>query len=68
MFLIHGSRAVLRSMKCGGKQLGDSGGTAWLEELVDRRGHYRASVALANKMDRIAWSMVVNGTEYRTST
>jgi len=64
-FLIHGSRAVLRSMKKGGKPLGDGGRTTWLTELVERRGHNRASVALANKMARSAWAMVASGAEYR---
>lgn len=63
-FLIHGSRAVLRSMKKGRKPLGDDARTTWLAELVERRGHNRASVALANKMARAAWAMVVKETEY----
>lgn len=64
-FLIHGSRAVLRSMKSGRKPLGDGAKTDWLTDLVERRGHNRASVALANKMARAAWTMVVTGAEYR---
>jgi transposase len=63
--LIHGARAALRSMKLGKKPLGEGHAHDWLTELVERRGHNRASVALANKMARIAWSMVVHGTEYR---
>ena len=63
--LIHGARAVLRSIKMGKKPLGDGHAHDWLVKLVERRGHNCASVALANKMARIAWSMVVHGTEYR---
>jgi transposase len=64
-FLLHGSRAVLRSVKRGGRPLGDGATTAWLVELMERRGHNRASVALANKMARTAWAMAVKGTEYQ---
>jgi transposase len=63
--LIHGARAVLRSMKMGYTPLGDGGMTAWLQGLLDRRGYNRACVALANKMARIAWTMLAKGTEYR---
>lgn len=62
--LIHGGRAVLRSMKMDRAPLGDGARNAWLVSLVDRRGHNRASVALANRTARIAWSMLAHGTEY----
>ena len=64
-FLIHGARAVLRSMKMGRAPLGQGGRTDWLAQILERRGYNRASVALANKMARIAWSMLSKGTEYR---
>lgn len=62
--LIHGARAVLRSMKMGRAPLGDTAQAAWLAELVERRGHNRASVALANKTARVVWSMMARGTQY----
>ena len=56
--LIHGARAVLyRTLQA--RQ------SAWLVELAARRGKNRASVALANKTARIAWSMLAQGTEYK---
>lgn len=63
--LIHGARAVLRAMKYGKSPFGDGATTKWLMQLVERRGFNRASVALANKMARIAWSMLAKGTEFQ---
>jgi len=62
--LIHGGRAVLRTLKMNREPLGDGARHAWLVNLLDRRGSNRASVALANRTARIAWSMLVHGTEY----
>lgn len=64
-FLIHGARAVLRSMRMGKTPLGEGRRTKWITEVADRCGPNRASVALANKMARIAWSMMAHGTEYK---
>ena len=36
----------------------------WVCQLVARRGHNKATVALANKMARIAWAMTVHKTDY----
>ena len=63
--IIHGARAVLRAMKIGRAPLGDGMRADWLARLMDRRGYNRASVALANKMARTAWSMISQGTEYQ---
>lgn len=65
--LIHGARAVLRSMKKGGVLLGDGSQAVWLAQLSERRGINRASVALANKTARVVWSMIAHGTEYRAA-
>lgn len=62
--LIHGARAVIRSMKLGGIPLASGARNDWLVELMERRGQNRASVALANKTARIVWSMLAHGTEY----
>jgi transposase len=63
--LIHGARAVLRAMKLQRAPLNATSENAWLIKLVERRGHNRACVALANKMARIAWSMLARGEDYR---
>ncbi len=65
--LVHGARAVLRSMKMGHSPFGDGRTTAWLKELLDRRGYNRTCVALANKMARIAWCMMARGTEFKAA-
>ena len=41
-------------------------GTAeWLKKLLDRKSARLASVALANKMARIAWSVLTRGEVYQ---
>jgi transposase len=61
--LVHGARAVLSSL--ASRRTPQAKQNAWLAELVERRGKNRASVALANKTARIAWSMLAQGTEYK---
>jgi transposase len=61
--LIHGARAVLYWLAT--RRTPQARQNAWLTELVARRGSNRASVALANKTARIAWSMLAQGTEYK---
>jgi len=61
--LVHGARAVMSALITG--RTPQARQNAWLAELVARRGKNRASVALANKTARIAWSMLSQGTEYR---
>ena len=61
--LIHGARAVLRSLVMG--KLAEGKQQKWLAELIIRRGAKRACVGLANKTARIAWSLLVHGTEYK---
>ena len=59
--LIHGARAVLRSLAMG--RMPES--SKWLTELVARRGTKRACVGLANKTARVVWTLMAKGTEYR---
>lgn len=61
--LISGARAVLASFSRGRKPLKEK--TQWLEDIYIRRGHNIACVALANKMARIAWSLITHQTSYR---
>jgi transposase len=37
----------------------------WLKELIERNGHSRAAIALANKNVKTAWAMVTRGEEYQ---
>ena len=60
--LIHGGRALISSASFKG---GTQAQNHWLTSLTERRGTKRASVALANKIARIAWSMLAQGTAYR---
>jgi len=56
--LIHGARAVIyhiqRRLKAG-----QSGGNPWVEQLLQRCHPNEVAVALANKMARIAWVLLV---------
>lgn len=61
--LIHGARAVLRSLNAG--RTSGYRQSQWLIDLVKRRGKNRACVALANKTARVAWNVLAKGTEYQ---
>jgi hypothetical protein len=39
--------------------------TEWLLQLLQRRPRKLAAVALANKMARTAWAMMISGEAYR---
>ena len=54
--LIHGARAVIEHRKQKPK---------WLEQMLVRRPMNVVIVALANKMARTAWALVVHGREYQ---
>jgi len=41
--------------------------TRWLQALVARRGKQKATVALANKIARIAWVVLTREETYRAS-
>jgi len=57
---IHGARAVLRYSE--GKQDRFS---RWAQAVLERRGHNKACVAVANKIARMAWVIMAKGDAYR---
>ena len=59
--LIQGAWSVLRYAKQSDDRLSN-----WAEKVIERRGKHKAVVAIANKLARITWSMLVNKTEYKT--
>lgn len=60
--LIHGARAVIYRVKDASSRR-----ALWLKQLIERRGINRATVALANKMARIAWALLACGEVYRAA-
>jgi transposase len=58
--LVVGALSVIRRAK----QVGYTR-RAWLAELMARRPAKVAAIALANKIARIAWALMVKGTCYR---
>lgn len=59
MLLIHCARAVIFSAKRKGVQEG------WVHELVKRRNHNIAAVALANKIARTVWALWAHDRGFR---
>jgi transposase len=51
--LIHGARAALRTSTTKTDRT-----SRWVQALMARRGHNRATVALANKNARVAWALL----------
>ena len=61
--LVVGATAVIQHVRRGGRS------SPWLTELLKRKSPKLAAVALANKMARIAWKLMVTGDNYaKTST
>ena len=54
--LIHGARSVLRKVADKTDKT-----SLWLQQLIERRGHNKAAVALANKTARIAYALLSTG-------
>jgi transposase len=65
MLLTHGARAVLHAAKA--KKHPDRL-RAWALDLERRRGHNRATIALANKLARIAWAVWHHDRNFETQT
>ena len=60
---IHGARAVLRHSANKTDRF-----SLWAQALLERRGHNKACVAVANKMARMAWVIMAKGETYRAVT
>ena len=58
--LVHGARSVVNHAHKKDDEL-----NRWICQLVARKGKNKATVALANKMARIAWAMTVHQTDYQ---
>lgn len=58
--LVLGATAAIQHAKPGSRNA-----SAWLLSLLQRRPRKLAAVALANKMARIVWAMMMSGEEYR---
>lgn len=58
--LVHGARAVLSRADKKTDPL-----SLWVLRLSERRGKNKATVALANKLARIAWAVLKQDTEYQ---
>ena len=58
--LIHGARAALRWCRKRDDRL-----SQWANEIVARRGIHKGAVAMAHKMARMAWSMLVNNQSFK---
>jgi transposase len=60
--LVVGATAVIQQARRGGRA------SPWLTELLKRKSPKLAAVALANKMARIAWKLMVTGETYATNS
>ena len=60
--LVQGAWSVIRYADKSADRL-----SRWATQLVARRGKHKAVVAVANKLARIAWSMIFHGTDYRAA-
>ena len=60
--LIHGARAVVYRWK---DTPNPSARARWVQQLIARRGIHCATVALANKMARVAWVLLSQGVSYQ---
>ncbi len=58
--LVHGARAVVRTAKAKDDRL-----SCWINRLRETRGMNKATVALANKLTRIAWAVLTRHTTYQ---
>lgn len=59
--VVHGARSVVTHA-----HKKDDALNVWVTRLVERRGVNKATVALANKLSRIAWAVMVRGNDYQS--
>lgn len=60
--LVAGATAVIQQVRRGGRA------SPWLDLLLKRKSPMLAAVALANKMARIAWKLMLTGETYTTNS
>ena len=60
--LVHGARSVVRTAVNKGDPR-----SAWVNQVRERRGFNRATVAVANKNARIIWAVLRHGEPYRAA-
>ena len=60
--LVVGATAVIQHVRRGGR--GSLRGSPWIINLLKRKPPKLAAVALANKMARVAWKLMVTGERY----
>jgi len=58
--LVHGARSVIKHAHKKGDAM-----SRWVTRLIERRGKNKATVALANKLARIAWAVTTSGKMYK---
>lgn len=63
MLLILGARAVVAAAKKKQDRL-----SQWVSALAERRGYWKAVVAVAAKNARMAWAMLSKGEAFRPMT
>ena len=56
--LVVGATSVIQHVRRGGR------GSPWIVNLLKRKPPKLAAVALANKMARVAWKLMVTGERY----
>ena len=60
--LVVGATAVIQHVRRGGR------GSSWIVDLLKRKPPKLAAVALANKMARVAWKLMVTGDSYNAKS
>lgn len=60
--LVQGARSVLQTAHMHQDRI-----SRWAISLQERRGYFRALVAIANKNARIAWAVLANDTPYKSN-
>jgi transposase len=63
--LVAGATAVVRHVAAGTSK---NAFAPWVEQLLKRKAPKLVAVALANKMARIAWKLMITGQNYAGKT